>query len=337
MAKPKRALFELLKLLDNKKVMTRGEIVAALHISRKTRWETCNEAEDKGLIEKDVFNRYTLTTLGKSLIDSPEMLQNSNYAYFAVFTQVLDPVIRAADRPPTWCRLYMNDAKKIKQLDDQSSSYDRYLPTTEGFGLEENATNIKAPAAALVDAILELKAKDIGLLSILDFESRDTLSISNIEDRPPGHDDLKRRRELANTNFKLLIEFDGRDWAKKQKYEDLISNLEGNLNFYRKSAESKRAKNFIDKIDFMFRMLARSSSSRDTFKESNLFKNKGELLDYLYELFVEKYQIGDKLKLREVIKKAYNYGLLEVSKKEFISIKVNKEKIWEFHRSLEIN
>jgi hypothetical protein len=142
---------------------------------------------------------------------------------------------------------------------------------------------------------------------------------------------------LANTNFKLLIEFDGRDWAKKQKYEDLISNLEGNLNFYRKSAESKRAKNFIDKIDFMFRMLARGSSSRDTFKESNLFKNKGELLDYLYELFFEKYQIGDKLKLREVIKKAYNCGLLEVSKKEFISVKVNKEKIWEFHRSLEMD
>ena len=336
MAKPKKILLRLLKVLAEKP-MTNGEITRSLHTSRTSTWKNCREAEDKGLIEKDAFNRYTLTTLGKSHIESPETLQNSDYAHFAVFTQVLDPVIRAADKPPAWCRLYMNDAKKIKQLDDQSSSYDRYLPTTEGFGLEENATNIKAPAAALVDAILELKAKDIGLLSILDFESRDTLSISNIEDRPPCHDDLKRRRELANTNFKLLIEFDGRDWAKKQKYEDLISNLEGNLNFYRKSAESKRAKNFIDKIDFMFRMLARGSSSRDTFKESNLFKNKGELLDYLYELFFEKYQIGDKLKLREVIKKAYNCGLLEVSKKEFISVKVNKEKIWEFHRSLEMD
>jgi hypothetical protein len=84
-------------------------------------------------------------------------------------------------------------------------------------------------------------------------------------------------------------------------------------------------------------MLGRGSSSRETFKESNLFKNKRELLEYLYELFFEKYQIGDKMKLREVLKKAYNCRLLEVSKKKFISIKVNKEKIWEFHRSLEMN
>jgi hypothetical protein len=336
MAKPKKTLLELLKLLDKKKAMTNGEIVVALHISRKTGWKICIEAENKGLIEKDVFNRYTLTIIGKSLIDSPEMLRNSNYAYFAVFTQVLDPVIQAIDKPPAWCRLYMNDAKKIKQLDDQSSSYDRYLPTTEGFGLEENATPIKTTVAALVDAILELKAKDIGLLSILNFESRDTLSISNIENRPPGYDEIKRRMELANTNFKLLIEFDGRKWAKrqKQKEEDLMNNYEETLNFYRKSAERRRAMKFIDKIDFIIKMLGRGSSSRETFKESNLFKNKRELLEYLYELFFEKYQIGDKRKLIEVIKKAYNCRLLEASKKKFISVKVNNEKIWEFHRSL---
>jgi predicted transcriptional regulator len=205
MAKPKKTLLELLKLLDKKKAMTKGEIIVALHTSRKTGWKICIEAEDKGLIEKDVFNRYTLTTLGKSLIVSPETLQDSDYERFAVFTQVLDPVIEAADKPPAWCRVYMKDAKKIKELDNRSFSYDRYLPTSEGFGLEVNATPIKTTAAALVDAVLELKAKDIGLLSILDFESRDTLSISNIENRPPSHDDLKRRMELANTNFKLLI------------------------------------------------------------------------------------------------------------------------------------
>jgi hypothetical protein len=116
-----------------------------------------------------------------------------------------------------------------------------------------------------------------------------------------------------------------------------MNNYEEILNFYRKSAERRRTKNFIDKIDFIIKMLARSASSMDIFKESNLFKNKRELLDYLYELFFEKYQIGDKMKLREVLKKAYNCRLLEVSKKKFISIKVNKEKIWEFHRSLEMN
>ena len=159
MAKPKKTLLELLKLLDKKKAMTKGEIIVALHTSRKTGWKICIEAEDKGLIEKDVFNRYTLTNLGKSLIDSPEMLQNSDYAYFAVLTQVLDPVIQAVDKPPAWCRLYMKVAKKIKQLDDQSSSYDRYLPTTEGFGLEENATNIKAPASCFSRRNIRVKGK----------------------------------------------------------------------------------------------------------------------------------------------------------------------------------
>jgi len=336
MAKPKKTLLELLKLLDKKKAMTKGEIIVALHTSRKTRWKICIEAEDKGLIEKDVFNRYTLTTLGKSLIVSPEMLQNSDYERFAVFTQVLDPVIEAADKPPAWCRLYMKDAKKIKELDNRSFSYDRYLPTSEGFGLEVNATPIKTTAAALVDAVLELKAKDIGLLSILDFGSRDTLSISNIENRPPGYDDLKRRMELANTNFKLLIEFDGRDWAKKQKYEDLMSNHEEYLNFYRNSAKNKRAKKFVDKIDFIIRMLARPSFSRDTFEEHSLFKNKKELKDYLRKFF-EEYQVADKNKLKGVIQKAYNCGLFVESKKTFVNLKINKEKIWKFHESLAMN
>ena len=95
MAKQKKILLQLLILLDKKKMMTRGEIIAALHISRKTGWENCNEAEDKRWIEKDGFNRYTLTTLGKSQIKSPETLQDSDYERFAVFTQVLDPVIEA--------------------------------------------------------------------------------------------------------------------------------------------------------------------------------------------------------------------------------------------------
>jgi hypothetical protein len=336
MAKPKKALLELLKLVDKKKAMTKNEINVSLHISRKTGWKNCKEAEDKHWIEKDVFNRYTLTTLGKSQIESPDILQNSDYAYFAVFTQVLDPVIQAVDKPPAWCRLYMKAAKKIKQLDDQSFSYDRYLPTSEGFGLEENATPIKTTAAALVDAILELKSKDIGLLSILNFESRDTLSISNIENRPPGYDDLKRRMQLANTNFKLLIEFDGREWAKKQKYEDLMSNHEEYLNFYRKSAESRRAKKFVDKIDFIVKMLARPSASRDTFEEHSLFKNKKELKDYLRKFF-EEHQVADKNKLTEVIQKAYNCGLFAESKKTFISLNVNKEKIWKFHDALKMN
>ena len=63
MAKPKKTLLELLKLLDKKKAMTKGEIIVALHTSRKTGWKICIEAEDKGLIEKDVFDRYTLTII----------------------------------------------------------------------------------------------------------------------------------------------------------------------------------------------------------------------------------------------------------------------------------
>jgi hypothetical protein len=334
MAKPKTTLLQLVRLLA-KNPMTIDELTTSLHTSRKTVWKNRKEAESKRLIEKDAFNRYALTALGKSLIDSQEILHDSDYAFFAVITYIIDPIKQSSDKPPpAWCRLYMKGAKKIKQLDNQSPSYDRYLPTSEIFGLEDNATIIKTPAAALVDAILDLKAKEIGLDTILDFESRDSLSIFNIEDRPPGYDDLKRRIQLANANFKLLIEFDGRKWAEKQKQklEDLMSDHKEYYDSYRKSLQERHNKEIIKKIDRIINMLP-STSSKDTIEHLGLFKNQSILKDYLYKLFEIKYA-ADKNKINELIQKAYNCGLFEESKRMFISLKVNKEKIWKFHESL---
>jgi hypothetical protein len=339
MAKPKKILLRFLEVLAEKP-MTIGNITTSLHISRKTASKNRKEAEDKRWIEKDAFNRYALTIVGKSLIDSQEILSHdSDYAFFAVITYVIDPIKQGSDKPPpAWCRLYMKGAKKIKQLDDQSPSYDRYLPTSEIFGLEDNATIIKTPAAALVDAILDLKAKEIGLNTILDFESRDSLSIFNIEDKPPGYDDLKRRIQLANTNFKLLIEFDGRKWAEKQKQklEDLMSDHKEYYDSYRKSLKERREQKLIEKVDSIIKMLASSTSSRDTFEHLGIFKNERELKDYLCKFF-EIYYAEDKNKIKEVIQKAYNCGLFVETEKTLVSLKVNKEKIWKFHESLKMN
>jgi predicted transcriptional regulator len=323
MAKPKKSRLQYLQVLAEKP-MTINEIANKLNISRKTEWKARRDLVNKGLIKKDAFDRYSLTILGKSFIESSLelLLHDSDYALFAVYTQVLDPIKQTHDRPPhAWCRLYMKDAKKIKEQDERSRSFDQYLSNAEGFGLEDNSTNIKKPAAALVDSILDLKAKDIGLNTILDFEYRDSLSISNVEDKPPGYDDLKRRVELANTNFKILIEFDGRVWAEKQgqKLEDLLSDQKEYFDSYRKSLQERHDKEIIQKIDRIINMLP-STSSKHTIEHLGLFKNQSILKDYLYKLFEIKYAV-DKNKINELIQKAYNCGLFEESKRTFVSLK----------------
>ena len=86
MAKPKKILNRLLHLL-NKKPLGISEIRKALRISRKTEYQNCKEAQEKGWIEKNSLGRFQLTLQGKSIIGKAEIPIDS--AVFEVTSQVL--------------------------------------------------------------------------------------------------------------------------------------------------------------------------------------------------------------------------------------------------------
>ena len=90
--------------------------------------------------------------------------------------------------------------------------------------MPENNTNLKATLATVVDSIHDYIAKDMGLFSMLDEEFRINKLIPTLFNMPnyfPGHDALKRYENLAKTKFSILIEFDGKEWASNQDFEDL--------------------------------------------------------------------------------------------------------------------
>ena len=85
MAKPKKVLIRLLHLL-NKKPLAKGEIRRAIKINRKTEYQNCREAIEKGWIEEDRLGIFRLTIQGKLLINKADPETDS--ASFEVNSQV---------------------------------------------------------------------------------------------------------------------------------------------------------------------------------------------------------------------------------------------------------
>jgi hypothetical protein len=88
------------------------------------------------------------------------------------------------------CTIEIENADKISELDSRTDATKRFL-TRDGLWLPENNTNLKASLAAVVDSILDLKAKEMGLFSMLDEEFRIhklTLTPFNIRNYFPGYD-----------------------------------------------------------------------------------------------------------------------------------------------------
>jgi hypothetical protein len=232
MTKSMKNLTELLRLLKDKP-MTKGEIRTSLNIKRRTEFKIIREARDKGWIKEDELKRYHLTLCGKSMIGIWRKPADSTL--FEVYSQVIDPIALRpkSNRPTAKCTLIMKNANKIKELDDKTTSYERFISE-----LPENVTSIKAALAHVIDSILDLNAKDMGLHTVLDSQLAENLSVFNIETHFPGYDYLKRYIELAKTNFKVLIEFDGEKWVATQEFGDLEKQREDTLKLYKEAYES---------------------------------------------------------------------------------------------------
>lgn len=121
---------KILELL-NKELLTRPEITKKLGIDRKTVWDNLKWAEKKRLIRSNDQGKYHLTPLGKSYIDSFEMPTES--ASFEVSSQIIDSLKIREDSPKAKCTIQMEEAKKIKELDNKTVYYERFI-THDGLG-----------------------------------------------------------------------------------------------------------------------------------------------------------------------------------------------------------
>jgi len=323
MTKPMKNLIELLRRLKDKP-MTKGEIRTSLNIKRRTEFKIIREAQDKGWIKEDELKRYHLTLLGKSMVEIWRKPADSTI--FEVYSQVIDPIASKpkSNRPRAKCTLIIKDANKIKELDDKTTSYERFISE-----LPENATSIKAALAHVIDSILDIKAKNMGLHTVLDSQHAESLSVFNIEINFPGYDYLKRYIELAKTNFKVLIEFDGEKWVATQEFGDLEKQREDTLKFYREASERIYSEQRRIRMKKAIQQLSLdSNTTRNGLKYLHLFEAKVDLKEFVYKTF-ELYE-KDNNKLKELVREAFATGLLKYDREVLYHLKMNKEKLQEF-------
>jgi hypothetical protein len=328
MAKPKKSLKKLLTLL-HKKPMTKHEIRTALKVHRKTEYVNVKEALKQRWIEEDELKRYHLTLLGKLIIDTWKK-KPTDSTLFEVYPLVTNPITSSleSNRLTAKCTLIIKDAGKIKELDDKTASYEQFISD-----LPENATNIKSALAHVIDSILDLKANYMGLHTVLDSQLAENLSMFNIETNFPDYDSVKRKIDLAKTNFKVLIEFDGEKWVKTQKLDDLEKQREDNLKFYKEAFQRIRLQERRIRIYNAIQLLD-SNLTKDRLGDLLLFATKAELKEFVYKIF--QLDEKDNNKLKELVTKAFATGLLECDRKVLYHLKMNKEKIQEFYNSINI-
>ena len=222
MARPRKNLFYILKIIEQKP-LTYSEICKLTKKPMKVVWENLTTAQEEKLVDQDSLKKYHLTSLGKSRINSVE--HRVYPISIRCYSQVIDFLKLRPEQPTANCTIIIenadeNETNKIKELDAKTDAAKRFL-THDGLWLPENNTNLKAAFAAVVDSILDLKAKQMGLNTILDQQFRDQLT-----QLPPGYDSMKRYQQLAKTNFKVLIEFNGLGYVEKQDFEDLEKAVE---------------------------------------------------------------------------------------------------------------
>jgi hypothetical protein len=224
----------------------------------------------------------------------------------------------------------MKNADKIKELDDKTTSYERFI-----LELPENATSIKAALAHVIDSILDLNAKDMGLHTVLDSQLAENLSVFNVETHFPGYDYLKRYIELAKTNFKVLIEFDGEKWVATQEFGDIEKQREDTLKIYKEAYESIFSEQRRVRIKKAIQQLSLdSNTTMNGLKHLHLFETEPKLKEFVYKTFglFEK----DNNKLNELVTKAFATGLLKYDRKVLYHLKMNKEKLHKFNNSINI-
>ena len=175
----------------------------------------------------------------------------------------------------------------------------------------------------------------MNLSTILDEQFRDQLT-----QLPPGYDSMKRYQQLAKTQFNVLIEFDGLEWVEKQDFEDLEKMVE-------EDNPSSRSKEFSENIRAMDRNVrinnalyhlwssgGSSDLSPTTLQANNLFENKTELKEHVYNS-LKLFQVSnDHNQINHIIKTAFDIGLFSLQKRELYHLKVNREKELKFFNAI---
>jgi hypothetical protein len=323
MAKPRRVLKKMLQLLDSEP-MSFGLLQKKIKKHQNVVNKNLKIAKNENLLYQDGLKQYHLTSLGKVVIDNVE--RPDNFTRWQIETQETDP-IGLSDRPKATCTLITDKAEKIREIDDKTAS--------QKFNLEvpENNTLIKSALARVVDSILEILEKDMRLFTVRDGElaENSSLSISSYLDQFPGYDFLRRYKILANTDFKLLIEFNGKKWFKSQRFNELERWINGTrksiTNFHKEEILSPdRRRRINDAVVNLIQI------REDSFKYAHLFVEEQDIREYLYNHFG---LYGEKNEnLEEIVNKAYGSGLFQADKKVLYYLKVNPEKYQSFIANL---
>jgi hypothetical protein len=306
--------------------LTFGDLCKAIRKHRKIVWQNLKIAKNEKLVYQDALKQYHLTNLGKLAIN---YVQNTdNFTRWQIATQETDP-IKMYDRPKATCTLITDNAKRIREMDDKTAS--------QKFSLEipENNTLIKSALAKVVDSVLETFERDMGLFTVRDGElAEKSLDPNNgFQEYFPGYDYLKRYKNLANRDFNLQIEFNGKKWFKTQK----LGDVERKIDDMRKSKKSYYNENFLSSErhkrihDAILNLM---QIKEDSYKYAYLYKNRQEMRERLLKHFTSYGEQNDSLE--EIIAKAFKCGLFQSQKKILLYLKVNPEKYCDFMDSLGI-
>ena len=331
MAKPRRFLARLLTIL-NEKPLTSTEICNINTVRRETVWKNIKKAQDNHWIQKDEVGRYHITEFGKSMINLAERSVDS--VSFEVYSQVIDLIGIRSEKPKANCTIIIQDAKKIKEADDSTVAFEKFL-THDGLGLPENDTYLKAAVASVVDSILDFKAKDMGLFTIFDQQFRDEVTIFNMDTYHPAYDYIKRYLNLASSDFKVLIEYEGKKWAESQNFEDVEKNVEDTREFYNKFSEDIGVLDRNIRINkAIYSLLQGGGELTERSLETYLmFDSQKKLHEFIYNYF-KLYQVGNEDKVKDIVQKALESGFFKIEEKVFYCLKVNKANKLQFFNSL---
>jgi len=311
--------------------MTSRDLRRKTKKSRKVVNQNLKTALKEGLVYQDGLERHHLTTLGKSAIND-YVERPTDKTSWQIQSQVIDNIGWGSNTPRAICTLMIKDAEKIKELDNKAAYDIRY-----NLELAENKTAIKSALARIVDSVLDTIGKDMGLYTVRDGQLAESLSSFTRQQQHPGYDFLKRYMKLVDTNFKVLIEFDGKKGVRRQRFSDVRKFVSDNqkpyIEYYVKQILSQDRRK---RINVALQGLADRqdwNKVKDSVKWSNLFENEEELTDFLCQHFGF---YGEKNNPKEIVGKAFESGLLQRQKKTltYLTLDPDPEKIQQFYNLL---
>ena len=218
------------------------------------------------------------------------------------------------------------------KLDKDTHDYQTALMMS-GYGTIENGTNIHACVGALLDAILDSKARDVGLFSTLKSEYPYAINHFNYETMPVGYDFVKRFKQLAATKLDLFIEFDGETWTKKQNFNKLENEHQILYKTSKNSLGRIRSLDYRRKIEFVVHKLIDPDwEKEDKLETMQFFETKKELIDYVHRLLRRFGMEQDKLE--EILRSGFDSGFFQTKKMTLHHLTINRANEPKFFKSL---